>query len=179
MTGLNQNAATVEGARAYLEDVQAGHVSFADESAPFMTLTGYLAALLEIIDGTGEARAYRADARTVLAGLPAPAQPCGGSRPEQDPGLWIERLQGAVLQLLGSTAAALAALDEADRDTLRQAITDAIRMRAAAAAEPCAACVTHPALLCPAHAAELDLVSAYRALAQALALEPEPLSPGR
>ena len=42
MAEFNQSAATVERARAYLADVKAGHVSFADESAPFLALTGHL-----------------------------------------------------------------------------------------------------------------------------------------
>jgi hypothetical protein len=62
----------------------------------------------------------------------------------------------------------LAVLDDADRDTLRQALADAIGMRAGIAAEPCPDCEVHPALLCPAHAAELDWVSLYRTLAQDL-----------
>ena len=52
MAEFNQSAATVERARAYLADVRAGHVSFADESAPFLILTGHLDALLDVIDGT-------------------------------------------------------------------------------------------------------------------------------
>lgn len=40
----------IERARAYLADIRAGHVSFADEGAPFMTLAGHLGALLEVID---------------------------------------------------------------------------------------------------------------------------------
>lgn len=57
---------------------------------------------------------------------------------------------------------------EEDRDFLRQALADAIIYRAMAAAEPCPACAVHPALLCVAHAAELDWVSAYRAMLAAM-----------
>jgi hypothetical protein len=74
MTRFNQSARAVERARAFLADVRAGHVSFADESAPFMTLTNHLDALLEVIDGPGSARASRALARETLAGLPTPGQ---------------------------------------------------------------------------------------------------------
>ena len=66
MTEFKQSARLVDRARAYLADVQMGHVSFADESAPFTTLTGYLADLLAVIDGTGQARACRAAARHAL-----------------------------------------------------------------------------------------------------------------
>lgn len=55
-----------------------------------------------------------------------------------------------------------------DRDVLRHALADAIIHRAMAAAEPCPGCTAHPALLCAAHAAELDWVSAYRALLTAM-----------
>lgn len=57
-------------ARVYLADVRAGHVSFADEGAPFLTLTGYLGAVLDVIDGTGSTRAVSVSARAVLAELP-------------------------------------------------------------------------------------------------------------
>jgi hypothetical protein len=57
---------------------------------------------------------------------------------------------------------------EDDRDFVRQALADAIVYRAMAAAEPCPACAVHPALLCVAHAAELDWVSAYRAMLAAM-----------
>jgi len=59
MAEFNQSTAVVERARAYLADIEAGHVSFADESAPFLTLTGYLGAVLDVIDGTGSTRAVR------------------------------------------------------------------------------------------------------------------------
>lgn len=62
----------------------------------------------------------------------------------------------------------IARLDDAERDTLRQALEDAISLRTGIAAEPCPACETHPALLCPGHAAELDWVSVYRTLANDL-----------
>jgi hypothetical protein len=55
-----------------------------------------------------------------------------------------------------------------DRDFARQALADAIIYRAMAAAEPCPACAVHRALLCVAHAAELDWVSAYRAMLAAM-----------
>jgi hypothetical protein len=61
-------------------------------------------------------------------------------------------------------------LDDADGDTLRQALEDAIGLRAGIAAAPCRDCETHPALLCPSHAAELDWVSLYRTLARDLRL---------
>jgi hypothetical protein len=57
---------------------------------------------------------------------------------------------------------------EDDRDFVRQALADAIIYRAMAAAEPCPACALHRALLCVAHAAELDWVSAYRAMLTAM-----------
>jgi hypothetical protein len=57
---------------------------------------------------------------------------------------------------------------EDDRDFARQALADAIIYRAMAAAEQCPACAVHRALLCVAHAAELDWVSAYRAMLAAL-----------
>ncbi|MGH3126090.1 MAG: hypothetical protein ACRDND_34370 [Streptosporangiaceae bacterium] len=47
METVNQK---IERARAYLADIHAGHVSMADESAPFTTLTGHLEVLLGIID---------------------------------------------------------------------------------------------------------------------------------
>jgi hypothetical protein len=53
----------VDRARAYLAFVHMGHVSFADESALSTTLTGYLEALLAVIDGTGQTRVDRAAAR--------------------------------------------------------------------------------------------------------------------
>ena len=144
MAEFNQSAATVERARAYLADVKAGHVSFADESAPFLALTGHLGALLEVIDGTGSTRTVRAAARAVLAELPdAGLLRCDGEV-EQSPSFWIARLQDAVRELLGSTAARLAALEDAERDALRQALTDAIGVRAAAAAQSCPDCVVHP-----------------------------------
>ncbi len=65
----------------------------------------------------------------------------------------------------------IARLDDAERDTLRQALEDAIGLRAGIAAEPCPACETHPALLCPRHAAELDWISLYRTLARDLHIE--------
>ena len=171
MTEFKQSASLVERARAYLEDVRMGHVSFTDESAPFMTLTGYLGDLLAVIDGTGEARACRAAARRALAHLPAAGQlPCCG-RPDQPVACQIDQLRAALRCLLGHTAAQLAAAGEAERDTLRQAFTDAMSVRAAAAAEPCPDCAVSPALLCPGHSAELDWVSAYRVLACDLGIE--------
>jgi len=171
MTEFKQSARLVERARAYLEDVQAGHVSFADESAPFTTLTGYLADLLAVIDGTGQARACRAAARHALRQLPtAGPLPCCGL-PGQPAVCWLDQLRTLLLQMLGVTAAKLAEVDEGERGILRQALADAIGVRATAAAQPCPACVTHPALLCPRHAAELDWVSAYRTLAGDLDLE--------
>ena len=171
MAEFNQSATEVERARAYLSDVRAGHVSFADESAPFLTLTRHLAALLDVVDGTEDARAVRMAAGAVLAELPdAGLLRCDGEA-DQSPSFWIARLQAAVRELLGSTAARLLALEEAERDALRQALTDAIGVRAAAAAQPCADCVVHPALLCPRHAGELDWVSSYRMLAEDLGLE--------
>jgi hypothetical protein len=170
MTEFKQSAGPVERARAYLEDVRMGHVSFTDESAPFMTLTGYLGDLLAVIDGTGEARACRAAARRALAHLPATGQlPCG--RPDQPVACQIDQLRAVLRCLLGQTAAQLAAAGEAERDTLRQAFTDAMSVRAAAAAEPCPECAVSPALLCPGHSAELDWVSAYRVLACDLGIE--------
>ena len=74
MAEFNQSTAVVERARVYLADVRAGHVSFADEGAPFLTLTGYLAAVLDVIDGTGSTRAVRVAARAVLAELPDAGQ---------------------------------------------------------------------------------------------------------
>jgi hypothetical protein len=65
-------------------------------------------------------------------------------------------------------------LDDAEWDTLRQAIADAIDLRVKAAAEPCPDCVTHPALLCPGHAAELDWVSLYTELAHDLRIALRP-----
>ena len=174
MAEFNQSTAVVERARAYLSDVRTGHVSFADESAPFLTLTRHLAALLDVIDGTGDARAVRVAAGAVLAELPdAGLLRCDGEA-EQSPSFWIARLQDAVRELLGSTAARLLALEDAERDALRQALTDAIGVRAAAAAQPCPDCVVHPALLCPRHAGELDWVSSYRMLAEDLGLELAP-----
>ena len=169
MTEFKQSASLVERARAYLEDVRMGHVSFMDERAPFMTLTSYLGDLLAVIDGTGEARACRAAARRTLAHLPATGQlPCCG-RPDQPVACQIDQLRAALRCLLGHIAAQLAAAGEAERDTLRRAFTDAISVRAAA--EPCPDCAVCPALLCPRHSAELDWVSAYRALACDLGLE--------
>ena len=171
MTEFKQTTHLVERARAYLADVQAGHVSFADESAPFTTLTGYLADLLAVIDGTEEARACRAAARHALRQLPAAGPlPCCGL-PGQPVACWIDQLRALLLQVLGVTAAQLAEADEEQRGTLRQAVADAIGVRAAAAAQPCPGCLTHPALLCPRHAAELDWVSAYRTLAGDLDLD--------
>lgn len=171
MTEFKQTTHLVERARAYLADVQMGHVSFADESAPFTTLTGYLEALLAVIDGTGQARACRAAARHALRQLPtAGPLPCCGL-PGQPAACWIDQLQTLLRQMLGVTAAKLAEADEGERGILRQALADAIGVRAAAAAQPCPDCVTHPALLCPRHAAELDWVSAYRTLADDLDLE--------
>jgi hypothetical protein len=66
------------------------------------------------------------------------------------------------------TADPIIDLDDAERDTLRQALEDAIGLRAGIAAEPCPECATHPALLCPTHAAEMDWVSLYRTLARDL-----------
>lgn len=171
MTEFKQTTHLVERARTYLEDVQMGHVSFADESAPFTTLTGYLEALLAVIDGTGQARACRAAARHALRKLPAAGLlPCCGP-PGQPVTSWIDQLRTLLLQMLGVTAAKLAQVDEGERGILRQALADAIGVRAAAAAQPCPDCVTHPALLCPRHAAELDWVSAYRTLAGDLDLD--------
>ncbi len=171
MTEFKQSASLVERARAYLEDVQMGHVSFADESAPFTTLTGYLADLLAVIDGTGQARACRAEARHALRQLPAAGPlPCCGL-PGQPVSCWIDQLRSLLVQMLGVTAVQLAEADEGERGILRHAVADAIAGRAAAAAEPCPGCLTHPALLCPRHAAELDWVSAYRTLAGDLGLD--------
>ena len=171
MTEFKQSARLVERARAYLADVQMGHVSFADESAPFMTLTGYLADLLAVIDGTGQARACRVAARHALRQLPAAGPlPCSGL-PGQPVACWIDQLRTLLVQMLGVTAAQLAEADEGERGILRQAVADAIGVRAAAAAEPCPGCLTHPALLCPRHPAELDWVSAYRTLAADLGLD--------
>jgi hypothetical protein len=171
MAEFNQSAVTVERARAYLADVRAGHVSFADGSAPFLTLTNHLGALLEVIDGTGRARTCRAAARALLAELPDARQLRCDREADQEPSIWVARLAASLRELLGSAAAELMALDEAERDALRQALTDAIGVRAAAAAQPCADCVVHAALLCPRHAAELDWVSSYRMLAEDLGLE--------
>ena len=176
MAEFNQSATAVERARVYLADVRAGHVSFADEGAPFLTLTGHLAAVLDVIDGTGSTRAVRVAARAVLAELPEAGQLRCDGEADQSPSFWIARLGAALRQLLGSTAARLAALEEAERDALRQALTDAVGVRAAVAAQPCADCVVHPALLCPRHAGELDWVSSYRMLAEDLGLE---LGPSR
>jgi hypothetical protein len=68
----------------------------------------------------------------------------------------------------------LTRLDDAERDTLRQALEDAIALRARIAAEPCPDCETHAAMLCPGHAAELDWVSLYRGLAGDLRIEAKP-----
>ena len=107
MAEFNQNAIEVRRARAYLSDVRTGHVSFADESAPFLTLTRHLAALLDVVDGTDDARAVRRAAGAVLAELPdAGLLRCDGEA-EQSPSFWIARLQEAVRELLGSTAARL------------------------------------------------------------------------
>lgn len=171
MTEFKQSASLVDRARAYLEDVQMGHVSFADESAPFMTLTGYLADLLAVIDGTGGARVCRAAARRALRHLPAAGPlPCCGL-PGQPVACWIDQLRRLLVQMLGITAVQLAEVGEGELGILRQAVADAIGVRAAAAAEPCPGCLTHPALLCPRHAAELDWVSAYRTLAGDLDLD--------
>ena len=175
MAEFNQSATAVERARVYLADVRAGHVSFADEGAPFLTLTGYLGAVLDVIDGTGSTRAVRVAARAVLAELPDAGQLRCDGEADQSPSFWIARLAAALRQLLGSTAARLAALEEAERDALRQALTDAVGVRAAAAAQPCPDCVVHPALLCPRHAGELDWVSSYRMLAEDLGLELAPV----
>jgi len=171
MTEFNQSASTVERARAYLDDVRMGHVSFADESAPFMTLAGYLGDLLEVIDGVGDTRARRAAARRTLGKSLAAGRPVCCIDAEHPPACWLIRLQESLRELLGSPSAQLAALDVADRDTIRQAFVDAIGLRAAAAAAPCQDCVAHPALLCPSHVVELDWVSAYQELARDLALE--------
>lgn len=177
MTEFKQSARLVEQARAYLADVQMGHVSFADESAPFMTLTGYLADLLAVIDGSGQARACRVAARRALRQLPAAGPlPCSGL-PGQPVACWIDQLRTLLDQMLGVTAAQLAEADEGELGILRQAVADAISVRASAAAEPCPGCLTHPALLCPRHQAELDWVSAYRTLASDLGLEPAPAGP--
>ncbi|HUY48540.1 MAG TPA: hypothetical protein VMV92_22940 [Streptosporangiaceae bacterium] len=174
MAEFNQSATVVERARAYLEDVRAGHVSFADESAPFLTLTGYLGAVLDVIDGAGSARTVRAAARAVLAELPDAGQLRCDGEAEQSQSFWVARLAASLRELLGSTAARLAALEEAERDALRQALTDAIGVRATAAAQPCPDCIVHPALLCPRHAAELDWVSSYRMLGEDLGIELAP-----
>jgi hypothetical protein len=68
----------------------------------------------------------------------------------------------------------LTRLDDAERDTLRQALNDAIGWRAKTAADPCPDCETHPALLCPGHAAELDWVSLYSELAHDLRIALRP-----
>jgi len=171
MTEFKQTTHLVDRARTYLADVQAGHVSFADESAPFTTLTGYLADLLAVIDGTGEACECRAAARHALRQLPAAGPlPCCGL-PGQPVACWIDQLRSLLLQMLGVTAAKLAEADEGERGILLQAVADAISVRAAAAVQPCPGCLTHPALLCPRHAAEMDWVSAYRTLASDLDLD--------
>ena len=54
----------IRRARAYVADVRAGHVSFADEGAPFMTLCSYVDDLLEIIGQ--QARALPAGYESVL-----------------------------------------------------------------------------------------------------------------
>jgi hypothetical protein len=171
MTEFKQSASLVERARVYLADVQMGHVSFADESAPFMTLTGFLADLLAVIDGTEEVRACRVAARRALSQLPAAGLlPCCGL-PGQPVARWIDQLRKLLVQMLGITATRLAEADEGELGILRQAVADAISVRAAAAVQPCPGCLTHPALLCPRHQAELDWVSAYRTLAGDLGLE--------
>ena len=114
MAEFNQSATAVERARAYLADVRAGHVSFADEGAPFLTLTGHLGAVLDVIDGTGSTRAVRVAARAVLAELPDAGQLRCDGEADQSPSFWIARLAAALRQLLGSTAARLAALEEAE-----------------------------------------------------------------
>jgi hypothetical protein len=171
MTEFKQTTHLVDRARAYLADVQMGHVSSADESASFTTLTGYLADLLTVIDGNGQAHACRVAARRALSQLPAAGPlPCCGL-PSQPMACWIDQLRSLLVQMLGVTAAQLAEADEGERGILRQALADAIGVRAAAAAQPCPGCLTHPALLCPRHAAELDWVSAYRTLAGDLDLD--------
>ncbi len=50
MNESNQTREAIDRARAYLADIRAGHVSMADEGAPFTTLSGHLSALLDIID---------------------------------------------------------------------------------------------------------------------------------
>ena len=142
-------------------------MSFADGSAPFLTLTKHLGALLEVIDGTGSARTVRAAARAALAELPDARLLCC----EREASFWVARLAASLRELLGSTSVELAVLEEAERDAMRQALIDAVGVRAAAAAQPCADCVVHAALLCPRHAAELDWVSSYRMLAEDLGLE--------
>lgn len=37
-------------ARTYLDDVRAGHVSFTDEGAPFLTMASHLQELLDLLD---------------------------------------------------------------------------------------------------------------------------------
>lgn len=96
MAEFNQSAVTVERARAYLADVTAGHESFADEGAPFMTRTRHLAAVLDVIDGTGSTRAVRAAARAVLAELPAAGQLRCDREADQSPSFWIARPAAAL-----------------------------------------------------------------------------------
>ena len=132
MAEFNQSAVTVKRARAYLADVRAGHVSFADESAPFLTLTGHLGR---------RAGGHRWDRQHPHSpgGCPDGARRAAGCRAaalrwrgRTVARFWIARLVASLRELLGSTAAELAALEEAERDALRQALTDAVGVRAAA-----------------------------------------------
>jgi len=191
----------IERARAYLADIRAGHVSFADEGAPFMTLSGHLAALLDIIDDQylafplpeGEQARVRDE---LLAEVPASQR-----LPDPQPGDFAWAVSTALVRQPGDVAqavtewlraarsgrlavaatpeeavkTAVARLAEPQEDILCQAFADAIAYRMTRFAGGCADCAdcADCATQCAEHQGHRDTALLYRHLASAFGIDPD------
>jgi hypothetical protein len=167
-------AETIERARAYLADIRAGHVSFADEGVPFMTLAGFLGDLLDVLDSGA---AGMAD--TGLGGEEPYCTACG-----EWAGLFIgmegwhhyrgDPAPGGQRSLYDTDHAAvigwrrLPVLTTAKLGTVLAAMDDAAMSRTERAGFYCMDCSLSPAEVCQAHADDLDVADAYRQVAREL-----------
>ncbi|MFI5065954.1 MAG: hypothetical protein ACHP9Z_18530 [Streptosporangiales bacterium] len=171
----------IERARHYLADIRAGHVSFADEGAPFMTLSGHLAVLLGIIDDQWIAYPLpEGEQARVRDGLLAEV-PASQRLPDPEPGDFAWAVATALVRQPGDVAQAVTewlraarrespALDDAQRATLGEALSDAITLRTVRLAARCAKCSGHEQR-CAEHTGDLDSAALYRALAQHFGIE--------
>jgi hypothetical protein len=170
-------AGIVERARAYLADVRAGHVSFADEGiAVSMLLAGFLADVLDVLDSGG---AGLAD--TGLGGEEPYCTTCGEwaglfigmegwrhYRGDPSPG-GTRTLHSPVPghePVIGWRRPPV--LTTAQLGTMLGALDDAAAARMDRAAAWCDDCRAAPDECCEGHAGDLDVADAYRQVAREL-----------